>query len=81
MDTLTNTGKGLLQAVACDVTTATNLFGITEYDGKCEFFGGTPPLPVRSRLICRHKQALFTWACQLQPCLAAHSWHCSLVRP
>jgi hypothetical protein len=47
MDILSHAGKGLLQAAACVPETATNLFGIEKYDGKCEFFGGQPPLPVR----------------------------------
>lgn len=30
---------------------ATNLFGFTQYDGQCEFFGEGAPLPVRILLL------------------------------
>ena len=38
---------------ACDNTRlATNLFGFTQYDGQCEFFGEGAPLPVRALYQC-----------------------------
>lgn len=46
MDSIINAGRSLSQA-GCDPDTVTNLFGFTQYDGQCEFFGGRAPLPVR----------------------------------
>jgi hypothetical protein len=37
----------MLQAASC--LAGPNLFGFKEYDGKCEYFGGEAPLPVRNQ--------------------------------
>lgn len=37
--------RNLLQEVVCPDRQATNLFGLTEYDGRCEFFANNAPLP------------------------------------